>query len=171
MVKAAENLKVLFLMIMGIAILIIAVPFLLIWSLFTWPERLKANKRYAEFLRQNDGKNFFCYNNRKNSKEFIEQEIIPQLGDNVEVIYLNGKVVETPNFSKDFISRALYNLKNYSKFPHLMKIRQGELIDKSINNLFFSVRNQNKPKDQLLAEIENFFEPDAGNEKEEIKTV
>ncbi|MGN7784601.1 hypothetical protein ACTJIJ_08745 [Niabella sp. 22666] len=168
--KAGENIGVLLLMIIGIVVFIVAVPILLLWSLFTWPKRLEFDKKYNEFLQQNDGKNFFCYNDRKNAKEYIDHEIIPQLKD-VEIVYLNGKVVETPNFSKDFISRALYNLKNYSKFPHLMKIRQGELIDKSINNLFFSVKNQSKPKSQLLAEIEKFFEPDAGNEKDEIKTI
>ena len=75
-----------------------------------------------------------------------------------EIVYLNGKKIENENYPKEFLSNALYNLKNYSKFPHLMKIRNGKLIDKSINTIFFSIKNQKQSKEKLLKEIEFFFE-------------
>ena len=114
-------------------------------------------KKYSDFLTENSGKNFFCYNNRKNSKKYIENEIIPNLTDGIEIVYLNGKKVES-EYNAEFISEALYKLKNYSRFPHLMKIRNGKLIDKSINNPFYNVLNLNKPKNELLAKINRFFE-------------
>ena len=45
-----------------------------------------------------------------------------------------------------------------NKFPHLIKIRNGKLIDKSINNAFYSVLNMNKSRTELLNKINMFFE-------------
>jgi len=120
-------------------------------------QRKKFEKKYTEFLTQNHGKDFFCYNNRKNSKKYIENEIIPNLTNGIEIVYLNGKKVES-EYNVEFISEALYKLKNYSRFPHLMKIRNGKLIDKSINNPFYNVLNLNKDKTELLTKINRFFE-------------
>ena len=119
--------------------------------------RKKFEKKYAEFLNENNGKNFFCYNNRKNSKQYIEEDILPNLNDGIEIVYLDGKKVES-EYNVEFISEALYKLKNYNRFPHLMKIRNGKLIDKSINNPFYNVLNLNKPKNELLTKINLFFE-------------
>ncbi len=120
-------------------------------------QRRQFEKKYSEFLIEISGKNFFCYNNRKNSKKYIEGEIIPNLTDGIEIVYLNGKKVES-EYNVEFISEALYKLKSYSGFPHLMKIRNGKLIDKTINNPFYNVLNINKSKNELLAQINQFFE-------------
>lgn len=108
-------------------------------------------------MTENNGKNFFCYNNRKNSKKYIENEIISNLKNGIEIVYLNGKKVES-EFNAVFISEALYELKNYNQFPHLMKIRNGKLIDKSVNNPSYNVLNLRKPKEELLTKINQFFE-------------
>lgn len=120
-------------------------------------QRKQFEKNYSEFLTENNGKNFFCYNNRKNSKEYIEEQIIPNLNEGIEIVYLKGKKVES-EYNVEFISAALYKLNNYGRFPHLMKIRNGKLVDKSINNPFYNVLNLNKPKDGLLTKINRFFE-------------
>ncbi len=137
--------------------LIFTIPFVIIGLPFLFLKRKKLEKKYTEYLGDNGGMNFFCYNNRKNSKAFIENEIIPNLKDGIEIVYLNGKQVES-EYNKESLSEALYNLKNYSRFPHLMKIRDGKLIDKSINNLFYNVLNMNKTCADLLDEIHGFFE-------------
>ncbi|WP_218598873.1 hypothetical protein [Polaribacter sp. NJDZ03] len=77
-----------------------------------------------KFLNENEGKNFFCYNNRKKSKDYIEKSILLSLNKDVEIVYLKGRNIES-KYNKEFISEALYGLKQYSKFPHLMKIRNG----------------------------------------------
>jgi hypothetical protein len=156
--KFKENIGLLSVIFIGLIVFLITLPFIILSLPFTYYNRKKFEKQYSDFLELNNDVNFFCYNNRKNSKEFIENEIIPNLKNNIEIVYLNGKKIETKNYPKDFISNALYNLKNYSKFPHLMKIRDGKLIDKSINTLFYSIKNQNKSKEKLLAEVNDFFE-------------
>lgn len=122
-------------------------------------QRKKFEKKYSKFLNENNGKNFFCYNNRKNSIKFIKSDILPNLNEEIEIVYLNGKKIES-KYETQFISEALYGLKHYNKFPHLMKIRNGQLIDKSINNPFYGVLNMNKSKTELLTKINQFFELD-----------
>ena len=143
--------------IIGIPLFILAIPFMIIFIPIGHFQRKKFEKKYAEFLNENNGKNFFCYNNRKNSKQYIKEDIVPNLNNGIEIIYLNGKKIES-EYNTEFISEALYGLKHYNKFPHLMKIRNGKLIDKSINNPFYGVLNMNKSKTELLNKINLFFE-------------
>ena len=41
-----------------------------------------------------------------------EKNIIPNLNEAIEIVYLNGKKTES-KYSKEFISKALYSLKVY----------------------------------------------------------
>ena len=144
-------------MIIGMPIFIMLMPFMLVLLPINYFQRKKFEKKYAKFLNENNGRNFFCYNNRKNSKYYIEEKIIPNLADEIEIIYLKGKKVELID-EVEFISAALFKLKNYNRFPHLIKIRNGKLIDKSINNPFYNVLNSNKSKIKLLEQIHLFFD-------------
>jgi hypothetical protein len=143
--------------VIGIPVFILFLPIMIVLFPIHYFQRKRFEKKYSDFLTEISGKNFFCYNNRKNSKKYIEDEIIPNLTDGIEIVYLNGKKVES-EYNAEFISEALYKLKSYSGFPHLMKIRNGKLIDKSINNPFYNVLNLNKPKNELLTKINRFFE-------------
>ncbi|MCV6631165.1 MAG: hypothetical protein OIF50_15040 [Flavobacteriaceae bacterium] len=156
--KLGNNiLAIVLFIIIGIPIFILFLPVMIVLYPIRYFQRKRFEKKYAEFLSENSGKNFFCYNNRKKSKKYIEDKIIPRLTGEVEIVYLNGKKVES-DYKAEFISEALYKLKTYSGFPHLMKIRDGKLIDKSINNPFYNVLNMNQPKDKLLIKIHGFFE-------------
>jgi hypothetical protein len=143
--------------VIGIPVFILFLPIIIVLFPIQYFQRNRFEKKYSDFLAEISGKNFFCYNNRKNSRKYIEDEILPNLKDGIEIVYLNGKKVES-EYNAEFISEALYKLKSYSGFPHLMKIRNGKLIDKSINNPFYNVLNLNKPKNELLTKINRFFE-------------
>jgi len=143
--------------IIGVPLIIVFLPIFILVYPFLFIERKLFEKKYSSFLHENNGLYFFCYNNRKNSKAYIENEIIPNLTDSIEIVYLNGKKLES-EYNNEFIGEALRKLKNYKRFPHLMKIRNGKLIDKSINNPFYNVLNQNKSKKELLNQINTFFE-------------
>lgn len=104
-----------------------------------------------------EGKNFFCYNNRKKCRVFIEESIRPQLTQSVEYIYLDGRKPVSA-YDPVFVAQLLYSVKNYTKFPHLIKIRNGKLIERSINNQLFNTLEQKKPITPLLKEIDSFFE-------------
>ncbi|WP_324026579.1 hypothetical protein QSV08_03355 [Maribacter sp. BPC-D8] len=140
-----------------IPLCILAIPVMLAGIPIHYFQRKNFEKKYGEFLIENNGKNFFCYNNRKNSKQYLEQSILPNLSESIEIVYLDGKRIES-TYDSGFISEALYGLKHYNKFPHLMKIRNGKLSDTSINNPFYAVLNMNKSKVELLSKINHFFD-------------
>ena len=157
MEKLKEILLIILLVIVGFPLLVLSIPFLIFIFIFKYFQKKKFEKKYLKFLKENEGKNFFCYNNRKKSKEYLEENILTNLNKEVVIVYLNGRDIES-EYNKEFISEALYGLKHYTKFPHLMKIRNGQLIDKSINNPFFGILKMNKPKAELLGEINHFFQ-------------
>src|SRR5690606_37071273 len=115
-----------------------------------------------KYLSRLGDKNFFCYNNRPDAKEFIEKELIPKFDKAIELIYLDGHQPKS-SYVQDHISLALYKLKNYSRFPHLLKIRNGQMIGESVNNELFNTMKQNKPLDKLLSDIDAFFDLRADN--------
>lgn len=156
--KLGNNILVFILfVIIGIPVFIVVLPIMMVVYPIDFFKRKRFEKKYTKFLNKNNGMNFFCYNNRKNSKNYIEKSIIPNLTNEIEIVYLNGNKIES-DYNTEFISEALYKLKNYYRFPHLMKIRNGKLIDKSINNPFYNVLNMYKPKNELLNRINLFFE-------------
>ena len=157
MQKFKNILTIIAIAIVIIPLCILAIPVMLVGIPILHFQRKNFEKKYADFLIENNGKNFFCYNNRRNSKQYLEQSILPNLSEDIDIVYLDGKRIESAYDSK-FISEALYGLKHYNKFPHLMKIRNGKLIDTSINNPFYAVLNMNKSKVELLRKINHFFD-------------
>jgi hypothetical protein len=135
---------------------LICLPFVIIWWPINAVSRWHFARKYRAYLRVLENKNFFCYNNRNDALDFIEKQLVPSLDKDVELIYLNGLDPESMYESR-YISHALYQLKSYHRFPHLMKVRKGLLIDQSINNECFNIINQNKPMDKLLNDIRKFF--------------
>lgn len=120
-------------------------------------KHLSDDKIYKEAILQLEGKNFFCYNNKTDVQDAIEIVFIPQLSPGIETIFLNGKKPES-DYDEWLISRIMHNFKHYSKFPHLFKIRNGEIIERSINNEFYNMVDQNKPMAEFFKVIDEFFE-------------
>ena len=134
----------------------IALPFFLVWLPFGVYYDWQRNRGFKKYLLELGDKNFFCYNSRADAKDFIEKELLPRLDVGVDVLYLDGREVKS-SYERKFMSMALYKLKDYRRFPHLLKIRNGEMIDESINNEFFNTKNQGKPIEKLAADIHSFF--------------
>lgn len=143
--------------ILGGIFMLISLPFMLIIQPFIWIGNRIRERQFKEYLKQLEGKNFFCYNNKSKSLDFIEGNILPNLPESVEVIFLNGRTPESA-YEQKFISHALYGLKNYHGFPHLLKIRNGSAIDESLNNELFNTIQQNKPTNELFELMADFFE-------------
>ena len=136
---------------------IVMFPILLVISPFNWWSRKNFDKKYKAYLQSIDGKNFFCYNNRRNGHGFIVENILPKLPGHVETIYLDGKEVQS-DYEQKFISNAFYEFKNYARFPHLLKIRNGKVVDCSINSEVFQCMNQGAEETVVFSKIEVFFE-------------
>lgn len=156
MTRLINILVLITLVLVGLVLFILFLPVAIIWAPVNYYFDRKSEKELKQYLIELGDKNFFCYNNRKDAKDYIEKELIPKLDKDIELIYLDGR---EPKFKyvQPQISRTLYKLKNYSRFPHLLKIRDGQMIDKSVNNEFFNTLTQNKPLDKLLGDINKFF--------------
>jgi hypothetical protein len=148
------------LFILGVGLYILFAPLLLLLSTFiiyAYFDNHAFNKKYKTYLQTINGTNFFCYNNRTNSKDFIEKNILPTLTPDIKVIYLDGKTPKS-DYDQSFISKALYSIKDRKGFPYLLKISDGQLIDKSINNDFYNTMTQNKDIGQLSKKIISFYQ-------------
>jgi hypothetical protein len=148
----------LFLIGLGLFLLFSPLLFLFILiAIYSYFDNIAFNKKYKEYLLTIDGTNFFCYNNRANSKDFIEKNILPTLTPDIKVIYLDGKTPKS-EYDQGFISKALYSISDRKGFPYLLKISDGQLFDKSINNDFYNTMNQNKDIGQLSKKINSFYQ-------------
>ncbi len=156
MKKFTNSTNIVFLLIIGLGFIILVLPFIFIsWPIIHFQNKLSDIKLEKYLLKLGD-KNFLCYNNREDAKDFIENKLLPKLDRNIEVIYLDGLEPKS-NYAKEQISLTLYKLKKYNRFPHLLKIRGGQIIDESINNEFFNTMRQNKSIDNLVETINKFF--------------
>lgn len=124
----------------GIIIFIVLIPILLIFLPFMTFKNRKSDKEYQEFLNNNNGKKFFCYTSRKYVCDFVEDRILPLMDEDINVIFLNGKIPKS-NFPERFISRMLYRIDNVG-FPNIMKIADGKVIDISIKKEFYKELNK-----------------------------
>lgn len=118
----------------------------------------KHRRAYNDFLVALEGKNFFCYNNKEKSLEYVQTDIIPLLPKTVEPIFLNGRHIVSDKYEPFLLSSMFYRFKNYKGFPQLVKIRSGAAIDMSLNNELFSCMNEGKSKSILIDKMKDFFE-------------
>lgn len=138
----------------GFILLIIpCIPFILIHSYFS---DKAFEKEYKLYLERMNGACFFCYNSRKSSVEFAKNIIAPALEPGIQVVFVDGKDVESDNDSK-YISKMLYGIQERKGFPYLLKIEDGQVLDMSVNNQFYSTMIGRKPITPLLERINTFY--------------
>ena len=92
-----------------VALVILLSPIIIFFIIFGPLHNKILKKQYQQYLSTINGVHFFCYNNKSSSKDYIETHILPNLSDEINIIFLNGK---TPisKFNQKFISYALYSI-------------------------------------------------------------
>lgn len=136
---------------------IILLPILIPMMIYGSIQGYSFRKKFRAYLQSIEGQKFFVYNSRTNSHSYIKHTILPQLPKDIELVYLNGRTPES-RFERKYISHALYSIKDRKGFPYLLKIENGKMIDKSINNAFYNTKNQNKDIQLLLNQINQFYQ-------------
>ena len=136
-----------------IILIIPCIPFILIHAYFS--DR-SFEKEYKLYLERMNGACFFCYNSRKSSVEFARDIIIPALEPNVQVVFVDGKDVQSGDDSK-YISKILYSIQERKGFPYLLKIKDSQVFDMSVNNQFYSILIGRKSITPLLERINAFY--------------
>jgi len=155
-----ERLKeipvIIFLIIIGIPLCILFFPVILVYLIFEFFQKKRFKKRYSNYLLSIEGKKFFCYNNRKNNHHYIQKNIIPNLLNDIEPIFLEGKRIRVED-NREYISYMLLNISERKGFPYIIKISNGKALDRSMNNEFYNFKSQNKnPEDLLILINKNF---------------
>lgn len=152
-------LQILFGSVIGIIIFVIFLPVILVLSIIAFPIiwliSFKFNKGYKRFLETHEGQKFFCYTSRKTSKGYVEKEILPLLSRDIEIIYLDGRE-PISKFPREYISAALYRIKNYG-FPNIMEIVNGRMLDLSLKKELYETINQTKPPTGFTDLVERRF--------------
>jgi len=118
----------------------------------TSKEESEAWKReYADFLRTVEGREFFCYTSRRNSRDWVESNILPGLAREVEVIFLDGKIPKC-SLPQRCVSHVLCNLENVG-FPNVMKVVNGKILDLSLHHELYDTINQNLPPERFMERL------------------
>ncbi|WP_052123495.1 hypothetical protein [Flavobacterium beibuense] len=104
-------------------VLLISVSILLAFILLRYYTRQKS---YKKFITQNEGKKFFCYNDRLVTKAFIETHVLPILPEEVEVVWVENRKPISLNYKRANISTMLYEINSLKgSFPFLVTIENG----------------------------------------------
>lgn len=156
MKKIKEIFSSIPILLFAIPFVIILLPFVTVFSVFNFFINKVFKIKYKKYLKTIDGTYFFCYNNRKNSQKFIEENIIPILSKDIKIVFLDGKIVNS-NYEQKYISKTITEIKDRKGFPYLLKVSNGEIIDKSINNEFYNIKNQNTDLKNLKAIMNEFY--------------
>ena len=150
--------------IIGIFVLILAVLAVVlspIWVPFYIYDRLRERakqRRFLQYLSENEGAKFFCYTNRKTSEELVETRIVPYLGDDVKVFRISDKYWRTLSDDETFeFSIVLEMSTEKGGFPYVSKVVNGELVTRSVNNRLYSAITRKADADGILREIEKFY--------------
>jgi|GEM_PF-1110927 len=116
----------------------------------------KFKQEYDKYLRRMNGACFFCYNSRKSSVAFARDAVVPALGPTMQVVFVGGSKIDLGPDSR-FVSRMLSSVRERKGFPYLLKIMDGQVLDCSVNNQFYSIMQGRKPIEPLLARINSFY--------------
>ncbi|AOP35382.1 hypothetical protein A0128_16965 [Leptospira tipperaryensis] len=117
--------------------------------------RKKREAEYSEFLKEFEGKKFFRYTSRRNSKEKIESEILPFLSPEILVVYMNGREPESTVDKNRMIARMLYKL-NVIGFPAIIKIEHSRALEHSLKQEIYSLINKNRNLVEMVSVIEKY---------------
>jgi hypothetical protein len=160
--KASEGATLLIILavVLLCAIIIIpAIPFVLVYAHLSDKQ---FQKRYHHFLARMDGACFFCYNSRKSSVEYARDVIVPALAPSIHVVFVDGNKV-IGGAESDCMLKMLGSITERKSFPYLLKIENGQVLDLSVNNQFYSIMISRKPIAPLLQRIDSFFDNTTSN--------
>jgi hypothetical protein len=155
--KFKDIIVIIVLLTSGLILLLIFSPLIISSQISNHIENKKNEKLYLDYLLKINGHKLFCYNNRKDCQEFIERCIIPTLPSEVRLIFLDGRSPKS-DYSQKFASAVLYRIKNQVGFPYLLKVQNGIVLERSINNELYNSLNQRHSVQALHNAINKFYQ-------------
>lgn len=123
-------LLILLLVVLSIVALPLLFPLLIGGFIASRINTRQFKQQYREFLSGCDNMIFFCYTNRNQVHQVIEEHILPHLSPTINVIFWEGSEPHS-DFNTRFISHMLYHIKNAGA-PTLIRVTNGQVIDVSL---------------------------------------
>jgi hypothetical protein len=134
---------------LGVGIFILLIPIaILIWP-FSYLYDKKTEAEFRSFLAEKEGLELFVYTSRKNSQNYIENKILPNLPDKMVVVFLDGKTPRTRNLAEDRTSQILYRMKNIG-FPTVIRIANSGIKNISLKKEFHNIRSQQRDHQEFV---------------------
>jgi hypothetical protein len=114
--------------------------------------------RFRKYLSTGEGAKYFCYTDKYSSKAFVENNIVPFLPPDVEVLHVSSKRLVNLGKHGAFSHRIAIEMKAMKKgFPCVAKISGGRLIAESINQQLYNAIYRKKDARQIVETINRFF--------------
>lgn len=137
-----------------IVVLIIVIPYQIITDPFYQYKKKKAEEKYLEFIKAQEGEIFFVYKKTRTVK-FIKKHILPILPEEVKVILLK----ESSNIENNtpFYLRMFGDIKQSSNFPCFVKIINSKIIRVSVHKELFIWKNLERDKTPLFEKVQEFI--------------
>ena len=113
--------------------------------------------RFSRYVKANNGAKYFCYTARRNSLDFVKQNIIPHLPHDTNIIYITEKYQNLGSSSK-FLGQIVLKMALMKKgFPCVAKFSDGQLIIESINHEVYQAILRDNDAKSILKKIHSFF--------------
>lgn len=132
------------LLLIGTALFLLILPLYLILLPFLKYNDRKFEAAYRNFLNTQNGHTFFVYTSKKKTRKFVEDAFLPNLQNEIEVVFLDGKIPRS-ELETRFISRLLDDQKVVGGFPWLIKISGGRPAVNSLNNKVYNAMRDDNP--------------------------
>lgn len=142
--------------ILALPLLIVVWPSLHVVQYFLNKSHKEFLGKFEEFLTTLEGKTFFCYTSRASSSCFIQNNVIPHLSEEIEIIFVEGRQYHTA-MEQSFVYRMLEVLSK-SKYPKALKICKGKVVERSFHKEFYQEGVFRNNSDKFCEAIVDFFE-------------
>ena len=132
---------------------------LLIYAYFR--EKIE-KRRFAEFLKQREGKRFFCYTARRTSVDYVKENVLPSLPSDTTILYLgDSKKIYSMDEDVPFLQRLVATMRmTKGGYPYVSKVTLGKLETISINNQVYSAIRRDVEATSINQKIARFLESD-----------
>lgn len=115
--------------------------------------------RFNRYSKANNGAKYFAYTNRQTSQKYVEQNILPELSKDIEIMYLGEKGRVNLGDDSKFHDRIVWAMKAVpGGFPYISKVANGNLVTESINNRLYSAITRGAESEQIVVRIKKFFQ-------------
>jgi hypothetical protein len=140
--------------------LILISPILIPLLIYAYAKNKFESVRLRRFLARNEGAKYFCYTNKQTGLAFAREKILPNLNEDVQVIYMSQK--GRMNLGDESLLNTLIGMEaggaKRGNYPCVAKVVKGKLTSESLNTEYYRTIARKVGPENLLKHINEFYE-------------